>query len=97
MLFRSSLAEGFGFPVLEAMQCGKPVFLSRATSLPEIGGDDAMYFDSFAPEAMAAVVADGLARNAMNPLIAARLRDHATAFSWAAAAHRYAAVYASLW
>jgi len=35
-----SLAEEFGFPVLEAMQCGKPVFLSRAT-LPESTGTPA--------------------------------------------------------
>ena len=33
-----SLAEGFGAPVVEAMQFGKPIFLSNLTSLPEIGG-----------------------------------------------------------
>jgi len=36
-----SLREGFGFPVLEAMTFGKPVFLSNKTSLPEIGGSHA--------------------------------------------------------
>ena len=30
-----SLAEGFGLPVIEAMNHGKPVFLSRLTALPE--------------------------------------------------------------
>ena len=34
-----SLAEGFGLPVLEAMQCGAPVISSNATSLPEVVGD----------------------------------------------------------
>ncbi|MBL7728167.1 MAG: glycosyltransferase family 4 protein, partial [Dinghuibacter sp.] len=38
-----SLAEGFGAPVVEAMQFGKPLFLSALTSLPEIGGDAAFY------------------------------------------------------
>ncbi len=42
-----SLAEGFGLPVIEAMRFGKPVVLSKATSLPEIGGEAAYYLDSF--------------------------------------------------
>lgn len=37
--------EGFGFPVLEAMACGVPVAASNASSLPEVGGDAAVYFD----------------------------------------------------
>jgi glycosyltransferase involved in cell wall biosynthesis len=37
--------EGFGFPVLEAFACGCPAVLSNRTSLPEIGGDAAAYFD----------------------------------------------------
>jgi len=40
-----STHEGFGLPVLEAMQLGCPVISSRATSLPEVGGDAALYFD----------------------------------------------------
>lgn len=35
--------EGFGIPALEAMQYGKPVILSNVSSLPEIGGDIALY------------------------------------------------------
>lgn len=42
-----SLAEGFGLPVIEAMYEGKPVFLSNQSSLPEIGGSLAFYFDDF--------------------------------------------------
>lgn len=44
-----SLYEGFGIPVLEAMQCGCPVLLSNNSSLPEVGGDAAEYFDPFQP------------------------------------------------
>lgn len=40
-----SLYEGFGFPLLEAMNVGVPVISSNASSLPEVGGDAAMYFD----------------------------------------------------
>ena len=40
-----SLYEGFGLPVLEAMACHCPVLLSNTSSLPEVGGDAALYFD----------------------------------------------------
>lgn len=52
-MLHPSLAEGFGIPPIEAMAFGKPVFLSQFTSLPEIGGDLAFYFDSFNPKEMA--------------------------------------------
>jgi glycosyltransferase involved in cell wall biosynthesis len=55
-----SFAEGFGLPVVEAMYFGKPVFLSREGSLPEIGGDAAWYFDSFEPEEMIRNFIDGM-------------------------------------
>jgi glycosyltransferase involved in cell wall biosynthesis len=44
-----SLYEGFGIPVLEAMQFGKPVLCSNVTSLPEVAGDAALYFDPRKP------------------------------------------------
>ena len=55
-----SLAEGFGIPPIEAMYFGKPVFLSSKTSLPEIGGSVAHYFDSFETEEMIAVYKKGM-------------------------------------
>ena len=40
-----SLYEGFGLPPLEAMACGVPVVCSNTSSLPEVCGDAALYFD----------------------------------------------------
>jgi glycosyltransferase involved in cell wall biosynthesis len=40
-----SIYEGFGFPLLEAMAYGVPSIAARSSSLPEIGGDAALYFD----------------------------------------------------
>ena len=55
-----SLAEGFGLPVIEAMQHGKPVFLSQEGSLPEVGGDLAFYFSDFEEKNMVSVIHKGL-------------------------------------
>lgn len=49
-----SLYEGFGLPPLEAMECGCPVILSNAASLPEVGGESARYFDPHNIEEMSA-------------------------------------------
>jgi hypothetical protein len=44
-----SLYEGFGIPLLEAMTFGKPILCSRLTSLPEVAGEAAIYFDPRKP------------------------------------------------
>jgi len=49
-----SLYEGFGLPPLEAMSLGCPVLCSNASSLPEIAGDAALYFDPRDPDDLAA-------------------------------------------
>ena len=88
-----SISEGFGLPVVEAMSVGKPAFLSRLTSLPEIGGEAAYYFDSFEPEAMIATIRAGLADFDAHPQRPAELRAHAARYSWMQAATEYWALY----
>ncbi len=87
-----SIAEGFGIPVIEAMHFGKPVFLSTHTSLPEIGGKYAYYFDSFDPKAMQSVLENGLAdfHNNGNP---EAIIKHADSFCWEKAAREYLSIY----
>jgi glycosyltransferase involved in cell wall biosynthesis len=85
-----SLYEGFGFPVLEAMRRGIPVVAARTSSLPEVGGDAALYVDD-------PLDADALARALQRALDErehrAKLgRERAAAFSWERTAAGVAAV-----
>lgn len=91
-----SLSEGFGLPVAEAMTYGKPVFISRLTSLPEVGGNEAYYFEDFEPERMAKTLHDGLLDFGQNPLRQERLRRRAAQFSWPSIATDYWGLYKRL-
>lgn len=51
-----SLSEGFGIPVLESFYFNKPLLCANATSLPEIAGDAALYFDPEKPGNIAEVI-----------------------------------------
>jgi glycosyltransferase involved in cell wall biosynthesis len=87
-----SLSEGFGLPVIEAMWFGKPVFLSRETCLPEIGGDVAYYFSSFDPADMQETFRTGM-QHYHQTQPSQKIRDRAALFSWEKAAAEYVEVY----
>jgi glycosyltransferase involved in cell wall biosynthesis len=91
-----SLAEGFGLPVLEAMIRGTPVACSNATSLPEVAGEAALYFD---PNDAAAITAS-LTRLLEDAELRRRLseagRERARRFSWDATARATLESYARL-
>lgn len=48
-LVYASLFEGFGIPILEAMQCGVPVIVSNTSSMPEVAGDAGLLVDPTEP------------------------------------------------
>lgn len=92
-----SLAEGFGIPPVEAMYFGKPIFLSNLTSLPEIGGDLAFYFNDFSPENMKKVYDDGMEKfNADPENYKVKLKERAAKFSYQKMADSYEKLYKDL-
>jgi len=81
-----SLAEGFGLPVLEAMIRGLPVACSNTTSLPEVAGSAALYFDPEDTGAIADAIARLLADRGLREELAAAGRERAARFTWERAA-----------
>ena len=89
----ASLDEGFGFPLLEAMQHGLPVVASTSGSIPEVAGDAALLVDADDTEALAGaletVVTDESARTAL----IARGLIRLDAFCWADTARSLVGLY----
>jgi glycosyltransferase involved in cell wall biosynthesis len=90
-----SLAEGFGAPVVEAMQFGKPLFLSSLTSLPEIGSNAAFYFPNFEPEQMQKIFCEGM-QQFRETNMAETVKARGRYFNWEKKAKEYLKVYSSL-
>jgi glycosyltransferase involved in cell wall biosynthesis len=91
-----SISEGFGLPVLEAMSCGKPLFLSDRTALPEIGGDAAFYFRDFNADHMQQVFNNGMKKYNANGF-SEMIKERGHSFCWHKAAAEYLDVYRSLY
>jgi glycosyltransferase involved in cell wall biosynthesis len=94
VLLYPSLAEGFGYPVLEAMAAGVPVISGLTPATVEVGGDAILLMDPTEP---ARSIAAGLEQLAGDPELAARLADagrqRAKSYSWRACAQAYMDLY----
>ncbi len=91
-----SLYEGFGLPVLEAMQLGTPVVTSRTSSLPEIAGDAALYVNPYDTYQIAQAIKTISADEGLRAELSHRGRTQAELFSMARYRERVAALYERL-
>lgn len=88
-----SVYEGFGLPVLEAMQCGALVVASRDPAIMEVSGGAAIHVDAADTRALAEALA-AIARAPENfDALRARGLARAREFSWAATARRTREIY----
>jgi glycosyltransferase involved in cell wall biosynthesis len=92
-----SLIEGFGMPVLEAMERGLPVACSRAASLPEVAGDAARYFHPLDDAEIAAAIAELIEDGELREKLASAGRERARRFSWERSARLTAESYERAW
>ncbi len=91
-----SLYEGFGLPVLEFMACGQVVAAGGRSSLPEIGGEAAAYFDPEDVDEMTAVLERLLSDPQERQERRAAGLHRAAQFTWTRAARETIAVYDEL-
>jgi glycosyltransferase involved in cell wall biosynthesis len=77
-----SLYEGFGLPVVEAMQRGCPVITSNVSSLPEAGGDAALYIDPENVDDIADKIRKVITDKDLREELIAKGKKQVTKFSW---------------
>ena len=80
--------EGFGIPVLEAFACGCPLVCSNSSSLPEVGGEAAEYFDPFNVEDMSAKILRVIEDESLRESMRSAGRERVKLFSWDDTARR---------
>lgn len=77
-----SLYEGFGLPVLEAMQCGTPVITSDTTSLPEIAGDAGLLVSPIDADALSGALVRVVTDDDLAADLGRRGQSRSALFSW---------------
>jgi glycosyltransferase involved in cell wall biosynthesis len=84
-----SYFEGFGLPIVEAMQSEVPVITGNSGSMPEIGGDAALYADPADPDRIAKHMLTLYKDETQRSLLAAAGRIQAAKFNWDLAAEKF--------
>lgn len=92
-----SFFEGFGLPILEALQCGTPVITSNTSSLPEVAGEAGLFVDPHSVEAIAAAIDTMITNDEKWSELKQKAQAQAAKFSWKKAAEETLQVYEQLY
>ncbi|MCX7045144.1 MAG: glycosyltransferase family 1 protein [Candidatus Sumerlaeota bacterium] len=93
LYIQPSTFEGFGLPVLEAQRVGTPVASSDAASLPEVGGEGAIYFDPYDEESCRYAVTRALGDSEFRQRLVTQGHINEQRYSWTASAQILADTY----
>ena len=88
-----SLYEGFGLPLVEAMQCGVPVIASDASCLPEVLGDAGVLIDPYDPDSLKDRLLELMDDKGLATLLAEKSLRRSQDFSWKKCAQETVSVY----
>ncbi len=92
-----SLYEGFGLPVLEAMNFGVPVITANNSSLPEVGGDAVIYVHAENVNEITSAMKNILQDNVLQETLRKKGRERAKLFDWKKSAQKTLQTYVSLY
>lgn len=81
-LVMPSIDEGFGLPILEAMQAGCPVITSKEGSIPEVAGQAALYVDAYDTESIKAGIIELVKDEKLQKELSKKGRERSKLFSW---------------
>ena len=93
VLVYTSLYEGFGLPILEAMACGTPVITSAVSSMPEVAGDAAILVDPYDVEHISEAIRLVLNNQETRQILSSKGLERVKQFSWKITAQQTMKVY----
>jgi len=88
--------EGFGIPIVEAFHCDCPVVVSNTSSMPEIAGDAAIYFDPTSHESIHNAVAQVINDKSLRESLRGRGKIRKNKFSWEKSIEQTLGIYKSM-
>lgn len=96
LMIYPSLYEGFGLPILEAMNVGLPVITSNITAMRDVASDAALLVDPYDVNAMVRAMDRLLVDETLRSELVQKGKERVKGFSWTHSASQYIELFESL-